>query len=94
LTTTDNKIEVRRLAFNVDADEGNLTTIGSEELRTKLEGIAYEYRQADEFRLDVQELAGTNLSQWMIYMLVALLVGEQALAYSASYHPAMEGARR
>lgn len=88
LTTTDNKIEVRRLAFNVDADEGNLTTIGSEELRSKLEGIAYEYRQADEFRLDVQELAGTNLSLWMIYMLVALLVGEQALAYSASYHPA------
>jgi hypothetical protein len=94
LTTTDNKVEVRRLAFNVEADEGNLTTIVAEELRTKLEGIAYEYDQADEFRLGVQDLAGTNLSQWMIYMLVALLIGEQGLAYSASYHPATEGARR
>jgi hypothetical protein len=91
LTTTDNKIEVRRLAFNVEADEGNLGTTGAEELRGKLEGVPYEYRQADEFRVGVQDLAGTNLSQWMIYLLVALLVGEQALAYSASYHPA--GAR-
>ena len=94
LSTTDNKVELRRLAFNVEADEGNLATVGPDELRTKLEGIAYEYRDADEFRVGVQDLAGTNLSQWMIYLLVVLLIGEQALAYSASYHPSMEGARR
>jgi hypothetical protein len=88
LKTADNKVEVRRLAFNVEADEGNLNTIGAEELRSKLQGVAYEYRQADEFRVGVQDLAGTNLSQWMVFLLVALLVGEQALAYSASYHPA------
>jgi hypothetical protein len=87
LTTTDNKIELRRLAFNVESAEGNLATIGPEELRSKLQDIGYEYRQAGEFRVGVQDLAGTNLSQWMIYLLVALLVGEQALAYSASYHP-------
>jgi hypothetical protein len=93
LTTTDNKVEVRRLAFNVDADEGNLTTMGADELRSKLEGIAYEYRDAADFRIGSQDLAGTNLSQWMLYMLVAILVGEQALAYSASYHPAREAVR-
>lgn len=87
LTTTDNKTELRRLAFNVEAAEGNLTTVGPEELRAKLEGIGYEYRQAGEFRVGVRELAGTNLSQWMICFLAALLIGEQALAYSASYHP-------
>jgi hypothetical protein len=87
LKTADNKVEVRRLAFNVEADEGNLTTVGAEELRGKLQGVAYDYRQADEFRVAVQDLAGTNLSQWMICLLVALLVGEQTLAYSASYHP-------
>ncbi|HWB08991.1 MAG TPA: BatA domain-containing protein [Pirellulales bacterium] len=87
LKTVDNKVEVRRLAFNVEADEGNLTTLGAEELRGKLQGVAYDYRQADEFRVAVQDLAGTNLSQWMIGLLVALLLGEQAVAYSASYHP-------
>ncbi|HQU42742.1 MAG: hypothetical protein B7Z73_02920 [Planctomycetia bacterium 21-64-5] len=93
LTTTDNKIELRRLAFNVEAAEGNLATVGADELRTKLEGISYEYRQAEEFRVGVQDLAGTNLSQWMIFLLALILIGEQALAYSASYHPAVEGAR-
>jgi hypothetical protein len=93
LTTTDNKAEVRRLAFNIEADEGNLNTIGPEELRTRLEGVAYEYHDAVDFRISTQDLAGTNLSQWMLYLLVAILVGEQALAYSASYHPSREGAR-
>lgn len=93
LTTTDNKIETRRLAFNVEADEGNLAIVGVEELHTKLQGIAYEYRDAADFRIGSQDLAGTNLSQWMLYLLIAILIGEQALAYSASYHPAREAAR-
>jgi hypothetical protein len=93
LTSTDNKVEVRRLAFNVEADEGDLATVGAEELRVKLEGVAYEYRDAADFRIGSQDLAGTNLSQWMLYLIVGILIGEQALAYSASYHPAKEAAR-
>lgn len=93
LSTTDNKVEVRRLAFNVEADEGDLATVGAEELRVKLEGVAYEFRDAADFRIGSQDLAGTNLSQWMLYLIVGILIGEQALAYSASYHPAKETAR-
>jgi hypothetical protein len=33
-----------------------------------------------------QELAGTNLTDWVLYVLIAILIGEQALAYVASYH--------
>ncbi|HEV7225581.1 MAG TPA: BatA domain-containing protein [Pirellulales bacterium] len=93
LTTTDSQPEIRHLAFNVDAAEGDLSTVGGAELAERLKGVRYEYAQADAFQPAAHDLAGSNLSQWILYLLVALLLGEQALAYSASYHPAKELAR-
>lgn len=93
MTTTDNQAEIRHLAFNVNAAEGDLATVGSAELAERLKGVRYEYAQANEFQLAAHEMAGSNLSQWILYLLVGLLLGEQALAYSASYHPAKEAAR-
>ena len=90
LTTTENQSEERRLAFNVDASEGNLATVGGEELATKLKGIHFEYRQADEFHMAAADLADKSLSPWFLYALVGLLLGEQWLAYAASYHPKRE----
>ncbi|MEX0713224.1 MAG: BatA domain-containing protein [Pirellulales bacterium] len=93
LTTAENKPEVRRLVFNVEAAEGDLAIIGGDELASRLPGVRYEFRQAADFHLSPRELAGANLGHWVLYLLVALLLGEQALAYSASYHPAArEGA--
>jgi hypothetical protein len=37
--------------------------------------------------MSVQNLAGKSLSQWFLYALVGLLLGEQWLAYATSYHP-------
>lgn len=93
LTTLDNQGEIRHLAFNVNSAEGDLSTVGPSELAERLKGVRYEYAQADAFQLAARDLAGSNLSQWVLYLLVALLVGEQALACSASYHPAKELAR-
>ncbi len=93
LTTNDNQPEIRHLAFNVNAAEGDLATVGSAELAERLKGVRYEYAQANEFQLAAHEVAGSNLSEWILYLLVGLLIGEQALAYSASYHPAKEAAR-
>lgn len=93
LTTLDNQAEIRHLAFNVNAAEGDLSTVGPSELAERLKGVRYEYAQSDAFQLAARDLAGSNLSQWVLYLLVALLVGEQALACSASYHPAKELAR-
>src|SRR6185437_766918 len=90
LTTTDNQPEIRHLAFNVNAAEGDLSTVGGAELAERLKGVRYEYAQADAFQPAAHDLAGSNLSQWILYLLVAMLLGEQALAYSASYHPAKE----
>lgn len=93
LTTVDNQAEIRHLAFNVNAAEGDLSTVGAAELAERLKGVRYEYARADAFQPAARELAGSNLSQWILYLLVILLLGEQALALSASYHPAKEFAR-
>jgi hypothetical protein len=39
------------------------------------------------FEYAVDQLAGYHLSRPLLYLLVLLLVGEQILAWSASYHP-------
>ena len=45
-------------------------------------------------RGQVGEQAGYNLGQSLLYLLVALLIGEQILAWSASYHPPGAAPRR
>ncbi|HEX5447099.1 MAG TPA: BatA domain-containing protein, partial [Pirellulales bacterium] len=75
LTTVEGTPEVRQLAFNVESAEGNLATVAPDELKSKLEGIAYEYSAARQFQLATHELAGANLSPWIMYCLVSLLLG-------------------
>jgi hypothetical protein len=87
LRRKDGGSEVRGYALNVDPQEGNLRTVSGPGLATRLEGIDYQYDQADAFQYAMTELAGYNISQWLLYLLVVLLIGEQILAWSASYHP-------
>ena len=95
LATRDNTPQSRRFAVNVDSDEGDLQLVGGEQLAARLKGVKYDYRQASEFTGANHELAGSNLTDGMLYLLVAMLVGEQLLAYSASYHTrSQEGRRR
>jgi hypothetical protein len=39
-------------------------------------------------------LAGINLGDDLMYLLIAVLIGEQILAYALSYHPAARGGHR
>jgi hypothetical protein len=87
LTRTNGATETRRYALNVDPVEGDLSTLGSEQLAARLEGVKYQYAQAAAFQSTVGELAGYNLGEAILYGLVLLLVVEQILAWSASYHP-------
>jgi Mg-chelatase subunit ChlD len=87
LTRKDGATEVRRRAFNVDSDEGDLKAMTGEQLAARLEDIEYEYKQAADFQVTAEELAGYNLSDALLYLLILMLLGEQLLAYSASYHP-------
>jgi hypothetical protein len=88
LTGNDNTQEVRDVAYNVDPAEGDLSTISPEQLAAELTGVAYEYHRAGDLYFDSKEMQGFNLSESLLYVLIFLLVAEQLLAYSASYHPA------
>jgi hypothetical protein len=84
--TTKGETDLRRWAFNVDPDEGDLTPIGSADLLTRLDPVKVNYHLADQYQQDEVATAGYNLSTLVLWALVLLLVGEQILAYAASYH--------
>jgi hypothetical protein len=84
--STKGEIELRRWAFNVDPDEGDLAGLESAELLDKLKPVEVAYHQADQYEQEEIASTGYNLSHLLMALLVALLVGEQFLAYSASYH--------
>jgi hypothetical protein len=86
LTRTDNSAETRRFAMNVDPEEGNLAALDGEQLARRLEGVKYQYERASLFQSTATDLAGYNLGEVILYALVLLLIGEQMLAWSASYH--------
>jgi hypothetical protein len=87
LTRTDGTPEVRHFAVNVDAAEGDLAAMSSEQLATRLDGITYRYEQASQFQFTTSDAAGFNLGESLLYLLIIILIGEQILAWSASYHP-------
>lgn len=87
LTRSDGTAENRLYAFNVDPAEGDLRMLGSSELAPRLAGVPYEFEHARTFRYAAREQEGYNLAEALLYGLVLLLIGEQILAWSASYHP-------
>ena len=87
ITRTDGTVELRRWAVNVDPAEGDLKIVGAEPLASRLEGVRYDYALASSFRYQNRQAAGVDLSRSLLYFLIALLLVEQVLAWSASYHP-------
>ena len=89
--TTKGETDLRRWAFNVDPDEGDLTPVPAADLLTRLDPVKVNFHQADLYQQDEVATSGYNLSTLILCGLILLLVGEQALAYSASYHVAPGG---
>ncbi|MEX0818309.1 MAG: BatA domain-containing protein [Pirellulaceae bacterium] len=85
--TRDGQVDVRRYALNPDPSEGDVALAGSQELLTRLKPVSIKYRGADEYAYELFEQAGQNRSFLIMCLLIAMLLGEQLLAYSASYHP-------
>jgi hypothetical protein len=91
----ENKTEKRRFAINVDADEGDLAALDQSQLAERLAkddangnaGLKYQFDLASDFRTDQNDSARNNMRDAVMYLLILLLIGEQILAYSASYHP-------
>jgi hypothetical protein len=86
MRTTKGEVEVRRWAFNVEPEEGDLTQAPAADLLARLDPVRVNYHAADSYQQDEVASTGYNLSMMLLGGLVVLLVGEQLLAYSASYH--------
>ncbi|MFN0016888.1 MAG: BatA domain-containing protein [Pirellulaceae bacterium] len=85
--------DIRRWALNVDPDEGDLSPVDSKDLLAKLDPVKVTWHQAESYEQQDLSSSGYNLSQLLMILLICLLVGEQLLAYSTSYHP-LPGAAR
>jgi hypothetical protein len=84
--TTKGETDLRRWALNVDPEEGNLEQVTSADLLARLDPVKLKYHEAQQYQQDDVASTGYNLSTMLLVGLVLLLVGEQVLAYSASYH--------
>jgi hypothetical protein len=94
LRTTKGQTEVRRWAMQVDPAEGDLRSVPAADLLTRLDPVKVNYHPADQYRQDDVAQPGYNLSLLVLGLVLALLVGEQYLAYAASYHIPSGGGRR
>ena len=80
-------IDLRRWALNVEPDEGNLARLTADDLLKKIEPVRAQHHVAEQYQQGEAVASGYNLSMLVMGILIALLIGEQALAYSTSYHP-------
>lgn len=87
LTTTKDLDELRKMAINIEPSEGEMRLFRRENLDTTLSGVPFHYAQASHFEADTGDTGGTNLQDAVLVLLILMLLGEQILAWSCSYHP-------
>jgi hypothetical protein len=91
--TIAGRYDVKRYAFNVDPLEGDLQTTSATDLITRLQPAKIAFRNADQFSYELGDGSVVNRSLLLMGLLLALMLAEQLLAYSASYHPVSGVAR-
>ena len=87
-------VETREFAVNVPAGEGDLALTHREDLARQLAGVDYQMHDAADMTLDAQQLAGFAMRDVLLAAVVVMLLGEQLLAYLASFHVAPAGGQR
>jgi hypothetical protein len=74
-------------AYNVAQAEGDLKTVDGQQLESRLPGIKFRFHHAADALFAAGDFERASLSRLVLYSLIGLLVLEQLLAYSCSYHP-------
>jgi hypothetical protein len=74
------------LARNVSPLEGEFDKIGVTDLSRALDGVAYTYKDADSVGSSLALAGFANRNMLLMCLLLGLLLFEQWLAWSASYH--------
>ncbi len=86
LTTTNSAAETNRLAFNVDVSESEMALSDVPALLAKLAPAQANLVDWNQFNPEPKQNPASSLGRLFLLMLVVLLVTEQVLAYSSSYH--------
>jgi hypothetical protein len=85
------ELEVQRYALNVDPEEGDPARVTSQQLAANLR-TKFQFDKSGEIEDELASNSAGSWSQYILYGLIVLLLLEQLLAYSASYHPARSSA--
>jgi hypothetical protein len=83
----DGKSQHRRYALNIDNRESSLATADGAQLRTALEPLQVAVYQADQPIASGGDSPRNTWSEMLLWLLPAILLVEQWLAYRLSYHP-------
>lgn len=87
-------LQVKRFALNVDGQEGSMALAEDEQLAARLDSVQFQLNRPDDYLGASMIQAGGSTGFWLLWLLIAMLMAEQILAYSASYHPASKGGGR
>jgi hypothetical protein len=83
----DGNEHVQRFALNVDPSESDLSLLDRRQLAAQLDPIAVTIHDANDIVYGSLSDEGTSWSELLLLLLLAILLAEQFLAYSTSYHP-------
>jgi uncharacterized membrane protein len=81
----DGTVDVLRPTVNVDSREGDLKPARHEDLTSRMAGTSVNLVNWDEFNPEPKIKPASLLNRLLFCLLVALLVGEQLLAFSNNY---------
>ena len=91
LRRKDGKTVAQRFAVNFDPSESQLSIASRRDLQRQMEPLKVQYSLASSFENTSVAMAGFNRSMFLMLSLIALLIFEQWLAFSSSYHPIKRG---
>lgn len=86
VTTTQGARTVKNFARNTPPMEGDLEKITLPDLNRNLSGIKYSYKSSDAMGTSSALAGFSNRNMLLMFLLLGLLLFEQWLAWSASYH--------
>jgi hypothetical protein len=86
-TTLEGQPRQRRFVVDAPIVESDLALLDAGELAEEFEDLRVQVHDADDLDYESAGQDGFAWSQLLAVLLIGLLLGEQAFAYSASYHP-------
>jgi len=83
---TDSSQSVARYGLNVDTSESDMHLASSQEILSNLQSSQPSMVQWDQFNPEPKQKPISPLSRLLLVLLIGILITEQLLAYSTSYH--------